>query len=74
MKPSLGAEEGRDSPRARVYFAEMSSSKFLELAQLCPDLNEVGVHLLSVAKSLAASQHPTSGSEYKYNITYCTTV
>jgi spatacsin len=54
--------EGRDSPRSRVYYAQMTSTQFAELAQLCPDHNHVGDHLLSMARSLSASEHPTTGN------------
>ena len=52
-----------EPPRGRVYYAQMTSVQFVELAQLCPDQNEVGLHLLSMAKSLAASQPPTTESK-----------
>ena len=58
------AVEERDSPKSRVYYVQMTSSQFIELAQLCPDHNEFGGHLLSMAKALASSQHPTSESEW----------
>ena len=58
------AEEERGSPRSRVYYAQMTSAQFAELAQLCPDHNQVGDHLLSMARSLSATEQPTTGSEY----------
>ena len=63
------AEEGRGSPRSRVYYAQMTSAQFAELAQLCPDHNQVGDHLLSMARSLSATEQPTTGSEYHVTCT-----
>ena len=62
LPPLPPTVEGRDSPKSRVYYVQMSSSQFADLAQLCPDHNEFGGHLLSMAKSLASSQHPTAES------------
>ena len=49
----------------------MTSAQFVELVQLCPDHNEVGAHLLSMAKSLSASQPPTTQSMYMYIHLHC---
>ena len=61
--PLSAVRDHGEPPRGRVYYAQMTSVQFVELAQLCPDQNEVGVHLLSMAKSLAASQPPTTESK-----------
>ena len=52
----------------------MTSTQFAELAQLCPDHNHVGDHLLSMARSLSASEHPTTGSECHLNFNFSSTV
>ena len=53
----------REGPHSRVYYPQMTSAQFAELAQLCPDHNEVGSHLLSMAKSLSTTQQQTTHSE-----------
>jgi spatacsin len=50
----------REGPHSRVYYPQMTSAQFAELAQLCPDHNEVGSHLLSMAKSLSTTQQQTT--------------
>lgn len=66
-------EKERESPRSSVYFAQMTSSQFVELAQLCPDHNEIGSHLLTLAKSLSASEPLTTQSKSLFIITYACT-
>lgn len=48
------------SPKARIYNPQMSSSQFIELVQLCSDHTILGNHLLTMAKSLSATEHPSA--------------
>ena len=53
-----------------MYYVQMTSSQFVELAQLCPDHNEIGSHLLSMAKSLSSSEPLTTQSKCTHTCMY----
>ena len=56
--------DGRESPKTRVYSPLMTSTQFMELAQLCSDQAILATHLLSMAKALSSSEQPTANSRH----------
>ena len=55
-----------DSPKARVYQHQMSSSQFHELAQLSSDPTLLGNLLLDMAKSLVSVDSESKESSFMW--------